>query len=414
MKVLKIEGVIGEKGDTATKGEKFFSYADLENFLASHDGEPFEAVINSPGGSVEEGFKIYDALRGLDVTTRAVVANSIASVIFLAGKVRKVSASSEIIIHNAWVDAEVLTGEKLNFHTLQALTQIFAETDLRILNVYAGIAGDDKAAKILALMAQETNVDAVLALALGFATEVEEVEAKALAFRNRVLTYSKNQIEILDQNDKLKKSLTNLQMNNEEKVNAFEKALKGFKNLFKLTLKNMATTTAEGVAIFIAGAEDGELVGKSVYLAEEGLPTETIAPAGSHTLEDGSVIMVDEAGVITEVVAAAPVEDVEALKATITAMEGDKEEMKASLSAMEDDKEELKAQIANLTKAKTEEATKLNALVLDFEKLKNEVSGDPDKKKAVKGPLSSEEFAKLTPGERIKMQAMNRAEVIKK
>jgi hypothetical protein len=203
-------------------------------------------------------------------------------------------------------------------------------------------------------------------------------------------------------------------MNNEEKVNAFEKALKGFKNLFKLTLKNMATTTAEGVAIFIAGAEDGELVGKSVYLAEEGLPTETIAPAGSHTLEDGSVIMVDEAGVITEVVAAAPVEDVEALKATITAMEGDKEEMKASLSAMEDDKEELKAQIANLTKAKTEEATKLNALVLDFEKLKNEVSGDPDKKKAVKGPLSSEEFAKLTPGERIKMQAMNRAEVIKK
>ena len=104
----------------------------------------------------------------------------------------------------------------------------------------------------------------------------------------------------------------------------------------------------------------------------------------------------------------------EALKATITAMEGDKEEMKASLSAMEDDKEELKAQIANLTKAKTEEATKLNALVLDFEKLKNEVSGDPDKKKAVKGPLSSEEFAKLTPGERIKMQAMNRAEVIKK
>jgi len=370
MKVLKIEGVIGEKGDTATKGEKFFSYEDLENFLASHDGGPFEAVITSPGGSVEEGFRIYEKLKSLEVTTRAIVANSIASVIFLAGKVRKVSASSEIIIHNAWVDAEALTGEKLNFHTMQALTEMFAETDLRILNVYAGVAGEDKASKILALMAQETNVDAVLALALGFATEVEEVEAKALAFRNRVLTYSKNQIEILDQNDTLKKSLTNLQMNNEEKVNAFEKALKGFKNLFKLTLKNMAVTTAEGVAVFIAGAEDGELVGKTVYLAEEGLPTETIAPAGNHTLADGSVITLDAAGVITEVVAGAPTEDVEALKATITAMEGDKEEMKASLSAMEGEKEELKAQIANFVKAKTEASTKLNALVLDFEKLR--------------------------------------------
>lgn len=392
MQTLTIEGVIGRKEDAAlAPNEKFFSYSDLENFLDSYDGGPFEVVIKSPGGSVEEGFKIYNKLKGLDVTTVAITANSIASVIFLAGKVRKITPSSEVIIHNAWVDTKDLAGEKLNFHTLKALTELFAETDLQILAVYTGIAGPDKAGKLLALMAQETNVSAELALDLGFATELSEADYKARAFRNRVLTFSQNQITLINQ--------TESEMKTEEKLNAFEKALSGLKNLFKSQLKNMAAVTKEGVAIFIAGAEDGELVGKTVYLAEEGLPTETLAPEGVHVLEDGTSVTLDAAGVITEVVAPAPVEDVEALKAAY------EEEKKA----MQEEKVELEAKIAAQAKVIAESQKQIKALTVEFGNLKNQVLGDPDDKEKKTGLMDPAEFAKLPTSEKIRLRAMAKA-----
>jgi ATP-dependent protease ClpP protease subunit len=396
MKTLNIEGVISRKVDAEklAPGEKSFSLDDLENFLALNGAEPFEVVIKSPGGSVEEGFKIYDRLKGLDVTTVALTANSIASVIFLAGKVRKVTPTSQLIIHNAWVDAEELAGEKLNFHTLKALTDMFAETDLKILNVYTAVAGSENTAKLFALMAEDTNLGADLALNLGFATELADAEYKALSFKSRVLTFSKNQLDLIDN------QIEN-EMKTEEKLNAFEKALAGLKNLFKVQLKNMAVVTKEGVAIFIAGAEDGELVGKTVYLAEEGLPTETLAPAGDHTLEDGTTVTLDANGVITEVEAPEPVEDVEALRAAY-----EKEKM-----AMEEEKEKLAAQVAAQAKTIEESQAKFNQLVKDFADLKNLVVGDPDdKKKKAEKQLSNEEFAKLPYSEKIRLRAMAKAE----
>jgi len=522
MQTLTIEGVIGRKEDaTLAPNEKFFSYSDLENFLDSYDGGPFEVLIKSPGGSVEEGFKIYNKLKGLDVTTVAITANSIASVIFLAGKVRKITPSSEVIIHNAWVDAKDLAGEKLNFHTLKALTDLFAETDLQILDVYTSVAGADKAGKLLALMAVETNVHAELALALGFATEVSEVDYKVRSFRNRVLTFSQNQISLLniqdgpvttyadviylsedgrvlllqrseddafepskwcfpggkvmqgettedgakreleeetgikvellrlvemvnddesltvyfaaagieepvttpehkgwdwfkvedleslpllkDQTERFKdlinQAITKKAMKTEEKISAFEKALNGLKNLFKGQFKNMAAVTKEGVAIFIAGAEDGELVGKTVYLAEEGLPTETLAPEGVHVLEDGSSVTLDAAGVITEVVAPQPVEDVEALKAAF------EEEKKA----MQEEKAGLEAKVEAQNKVIAESQKQLKALSVEFASLKNQVQGDPDTKAKKPALMAADEFAKLSTSEKIRLRAMAKA-----
>lgn len=189
-------------------------------------------------------------------------------------------------------------------------------------------------------------------------------------------------------------------MKNEEKLNAFEKALSGLKNFFKVHVKNMATMTKDGVAIFIAGAEDGELIGKTVYLAEEGLPTETLAPAGDHVLEDGTKVTVDEAGLITEVEVAEPAEDVEALK------EAYEEEKKA----MEEEKLALEAKVAAQAKTIDESKKQLAKLTKDFVELKNMVTGDPDKSKGEPKELSAEEFSKLTPSEKIRLRAMNKAE----
>lgn len=398
MQTLHIEGVISHR-DEAEKmapGEKVFSFEDLENFLVTNGDAPFEAVIKSPGGSVEEGFKIYNRLREYDVTTVAIKASSIASVIFLAGKTRKVTPTSEIIIHNAWVDAQDLAGEKLNYHTLKALTEFFAETDKKILGVYSEIAGEENVAKLFSLMARDTDLGAEQALTLGFATEITNGEFETAAFKNRVLTFSKNQIDIINQES---------QMKTEEKLNAFEKALSGLKNLFKLSAKNMATVTSEGVEIFISGAEDGELVGKTVYLAEDGLPTETPAPAGEHILEDGTKVVLDEAGVITEVEAPEPVEDVEALKAVY---EEEKKAMEAEKTKLEDKVAEQAKTIAAQAKSINDSKTQLVKLASDFADLKNLVTGDPEKKTAPKA-LSPEEFKKLSLSEQIRLRAMNKA-----
>lgn len=531
MQTLHIEGVISHR-DEAEKmapGEKVFSFEDLENFLLTNGDAPFEAVIKSPGGSVEEGFKIYNRLREYDVTTVAIKASSIASVIFLAGKTRKVTPTSEIIIHNAWVDAQDLAGEKLNYHTLKALTEFFAETDKKILGVYSEIAGEENVAKLFSLMARDTDLGAEQALALGFATEITNGEFETAAFKNRVLTFSKNQIDIINLQDgpiktyadviyltesgkflmlqrketdgfepgkwgfpggkvmqgetteqgaaremkeetgieldklnrfgevvnedesltvyffaiggevklnrmpehqasgyfavsdfenmdliknqkerfsKIINQITNkMQMKTEEKLNAFEKALSGLKNLFKLSAKNMATVTSEGVEIFISGAEDGELVGKTVYLAEDGLPTETPAPAGEHILEDGTKVVLDEAGVITEVEAPEPVEDVEALKAVY---EEEKKAMEAEKTKLEDKVAEQAKTIAAQAKSINDSKTQLVKLASDFADLKNLVTGDPEKKTAPKA-LSPEEFKKLSLSDQIRLRAMNKA-----
>lgn len=532
METLKIEGVIGRKGDPSiAKGDKSFSFADLQNFLDTYGGGPFRAVFKSPGGSVEEGFKIYNELKKHEVHTEAIVANSIASVAFMAGTTRKVYPDTQMIIHNAWLDAEVLAGEKLNFHTLNALTDAFAKMDIEILGVYSEVAGSGNASKILALMAQETNVTADMALSLNFATEIAGEESKAQGFKNRVLTYCKNHlalmalqdgpiktyadviyineagqvlmlkrsetddfepgkwgfpggkvmqgetteagalrefseeigeslsgaerlgeevnedesltiyfaatgslpapgvtpehekgeyvdIEALDslpvikgQNERFKKvvqqSLTKFNMDNKEKIGSFEKTLKGFMNLFKSSFKNMAVKAKDGKELFIGGAEEGDLVGKPVFLAVDGLPTEEKAPAGAYELEDGKTITVDEAGAISEVkepAAAPPMEDVTALKAAF------EEKEKQMQAAHAEEVTALKAQVSALTADKGEASTQLSALAKAFEALKNEVLGDPDKKKEVPADvLSKEDWNKLTPGQRLQRQAMNRA-----
>jgi ATP-dependent protease ClpP protease subunit/8-oxo-dGTP pyrophosphatase MutT (NUDIX family) len=528
MKILNIEGVISSKADAEyfAEGEKYFSYDDLEDFISNNYGEPFEAVIKSPGGSVEEGFRIYDKLKSLQVTTVAIVANSIASVIFLAGKVRKVTESTEMIIHNAWVAAESLSGEKLNVHSLGALSELFAATDSQILNVYTQIAGDAKATKLLALMGKESRLDAKMALDFGFATELVDNTYSAISFKNKVLTFSRNQVsilalqdgplttyadvvylnklgevlllqrletddfepltfgfpggkvmqgetinaaairefkeetgielkevtqlaEIVNEDESLSvyfyavgneptptkltehkaaaytdlksfkglafikgqekrftelvnKTLEKTNMKTEEKITAFEKAMNAMKNIFKVQMKNMVMTTDAGVSIFIEG--EGDMLGKTVYIAEDGLPTETLAPAGPHSFADGSSVVLDESGVVIEVLpAAAPeaaMEEVEALQSTIAAMEDDKMKDQASIVA-------LNAKVAAQAKVIAESNTKLTKLAVDFKDLKNMVNGDPDTKKK-SSVIPAAEFAKLSTSEQIRQRAMNK------
>jgi ATP-dependent protease ClpP protease subunit len=386
MKQLLIKGVIGRADDpTIPKGEKVFSLKDLENFIAVN-GNEFEAVIDSPGGSVEEGFKIFDRLKSLQVDTVALSANSIASIIFLSGKNRRVYPKSEMIIHNAWVDAEAFAGEKLNVHTLNELADIFAETDEKILDVYAQFSGEENRQRIFALMASETDLGAELAFELGFATEVLAQEDKAKAFKNRVITYSQNQ-------------LNKIEMDQKEKMTTFEKMLNSLTKAFKRSFKNMVVSTADGVELFIEGEGDQQYVGKTAFISEEGIPTEATAPEGNHTLSDGTVITVGEGGVITEAVEAPNLDAIkEDYEEKMKSMEEEKK-------AMEEEKEELLAKITNLTEVNESNSKKVEELQKAFIDLKNQVAGDPeDKKEEVQI-----DFSKLSPAQKARLVAINKA-----
>jgi ATP-dependent protease ClpP protease subunit len=130
--------------------------------------EEIEVEINSPGGSVFEGQRIYNALReasarGVKVTTIVdTIAASMGSVILMAGDERLMKRGSQIMIHEAstisWGDARTM---KRNADLLENISS-------QIAGIYAERTGGDSTA-IRDLMFAETWMDADKAIELGFA-----------------------------------------------------------------------------------------------------------------------------------------------------------------------------------------------------------------------------------------------------
>ena len=129
--------------------------------------ESVEVEINSPGGSVFEGQRIYNALkgissRGVEVTTTVNgLAASMGSVILMAGDTRKMTQGSRIMIHEAstmtWGDADYLKKQS------QILESISAE----IADIYAERA-NGSVEEIRQLMKDETWMTATQAEDAGF------------------------------------------------------------------------------------------------------------------------------------------------------------------------------------------------------------------------------------------------------
>jgi ATP-dependent Clp endopeptidase proteolytic subunit ClpP len=146
--------------------------------------ELVEVEINSPGGSVMEGTRIYNALREMSArgvmieTTVNGLAASMGSVILMAGDKRKMTKVSQIMIHEAsttaWGDARAM---KRNADLLESISS-------EIADIYAERTGGDKD-EIRNLMYAETWMNADKAIALGFIDEVldyNKKDAKAEAF----------------------------------------------------------------------------------------------------------------------------------------------------------------------------------------------------------------------------------------
>jgi ATP-dependent protease ClpP protease subunit len=142
----------------------------IDDIVCSADNalEEIEVEINSPGGSVFEGQRIYNALReasarGVKVTTIVdTIAASMGSVILMAGDERLMKRGSQIMIHEAstisWGDARTM---KRNADLLENISS-------QIAGIYAERTGGDSTS-IRDLMFAETWMDADKAIELGFA-----------------------------------------------------------------------------------------------------------------------------------------------------------------------------------------------------------------------------------------------------
>jgi ATP-dependent protease ClpP protease subunit len=151
-------------------GSKEF-LADLGKF----EGQHIHLRINSPGGSVVEGTAIYNALRrhkgGLTVHIDALAA-SMASVIAMAGAPVYIADNALLMIHNPWT---VSMGDSDQLRREAALLDKLKDS---LRNAYVRKTGME-ADRIAQMMDEETWLDAVEAVALGFADAIEEGVAAA-------------------------------------------------------------------------------------------------------------------------------------------------------------------------------------------------------------------------------------------
>jgi ATP-dependent protease ClpP protease subunit len=143
--------------------------------LAKLKGQHIHLRINSPGGSVIEGTAIYNALRrhegGLTVHIDAMAA-SMASVIAMAGSPVFMADNALLMIHNPWT---VSMGESKD---LRKEADLLDKLKVNLRNAYVRKTGIN-AEEIGAMMDAETWLDAVEAVALGFADAIEEGVAAA-------------------------------------------------------------------------------------------------------------------------------------------------------------------------------------------------------------------------------------------
>jgi ATP-dependent protease ClpP protease subunit len=393
-KDIYITGVIAPdelKQDEKLIGQnESYSYQDLINDI----GEETEGTvyINSIGGMVEEGMLMYELLNKLNFNTVALSASSIASVVFLAGKQRKVARNAQMIIHNAWMHGEEVGDLTLNANTLEALKQEFDKMDGEIIAIY-----EEKtklsASKLLALMAVDTDI-ASQAVELGFANGYYEEDKKPARAMNKFIMFNLKSVEMATEKQ-------------EERLTAIEKILNKISRYATAAffgVNQITESVVDGPELYVFSDND-DYVGKRVVVSENGEPTEQVAPVGTHELVSGKTIVVGEGGIISEV-KAAPV---------AASMDDERDEAIAKLEeekmALVNAKTEMEEKMNAMAKAKESgEATfkaKIEEIMKEVKALKSETIGVIEDKKPK--AMTQADFAKLTPSEKFRQNLMAKA-----
>lgn len=302
---------------------------DLLNVISQvtalqRQGEIENLIVNidSLGGDVEIGKSIHAYLKGLKIPVITTIAMnqccSIATIIHLAGNVRKVQSNCSYLIHLPLIDYNGL----LNTNELDSIKSVLTEVEEDLASYYQQVSKIDKNS-LLALMRNETLLTPNDLINFGFAHEIIETKEKQLLNIKAVATNTKIN-QIINQNQMAKTEI--------EKM--FEKFENKLKNLFKI--KNIMLTDVEGKELIVEREEGDIVIGDKA------------TPDGTFTMEDGTVIVVLN-GVISTITPASN-ETIEDLKSENLTLKSELETTKAEFAKFQTEASELKNMFTELSK----------------------------------------------------------------
>ena len=169
MNEIRLYGAIGYPGMTSQMFKTLLSECDPSQELVVR--------IDSEGGSVFDGFGIYDAIKAWDGPSRAIVessAFSIASLIAMAADAVEITENGYLMIHNPWMQTEG------DFAKLAKDAEQLAKLRDKMLAVYQDKTGKT-AEEIQQVMQTETWLDANDAVAQGYVDRVLPTARKSAA-----------------------------------------------------------------------------------------------------------------------------------------------------------------------------------------------------------------------------------------
>jgi ATP-dependent Clp protease protease subunit len=361
---LNIEGYIGGSDMVSLfSGAETFSLAALKRFLDTLESDvtDIHVYINSGGGSVIEGWAIYDKLKtsGKKITTIGEgMVGSIATIIFMAGDYRKLHENSRFFIHNPYWQPDSPT--PMEADDLISLGESLQAEQKKILDFYSIQTG--KAIEELEpLMQKATDLTSTQAIELGFANEIISTSVNYTPYKLVAFVATENKPKQIKMNK------------NEQSVSWIKR---GFTKLAALingvTLNmEMPVKDAEGNEVLLyVESETEDLTGKSAYLLDAD-GNETPAPDGDYTDANGRVIKI-AGGVVSEVMDAENKMHEEKKKKE---NEISIDELTAKINELETAKASLLTELESVKAEKSKSETEFNAFKNEFESLKKVVIG---------------------------------------
>jgi ATP-dependent protease ClpP protease subunit len=169
-KVILIDGVVGTGPDEISS-----------NWFASQlptDKSPIVVKIHSEGGSVTEGFRIFDLAKAYEGPKKAVIesaAYSISSFIPMAFDETEITPNGYMMVHNPYMGVEGDDEELAN------KSQFLAKLKTNMVAAYCAKTGLPEES-VLAIMKRETEMNATEAVASGFADRITSAPVIGRAF----------------------------------------------------------------------------------------------------------------------------------------------------------------------------------------------------------------------------------------
>lgn len=181
---------------------------DLAKELSEQKGKKLLVRINSKGGDVANGLAIYNLLRYHDgqVTTLCDgFACSAASVIFMAGSIRKMPRTSLLMIHNAWT---YTSGDSNDLRKRADELEKITQPSVEIYKAASNLSEDE----IKKMMDDETWINADEALSYGFVTEIVEDTANQSADDKMFFRFVNKFKQLEKENSKLNDRIKELEV----------------------------------------------------------------------------------------------------------------------------------------------------------------------------------------------------------